>query len=34
MADEERPSENLGGGDEGDTAAEIRKITNYPLVKV
>lgn len=34
MEDEERPAEKLDGGEEGDAASEMRKIMNYPLVKV
>lgn len=34
MEDEERPSEKLEQGEEGDAASEMRKIMNYPLVKV
>lgn len=34
MEDEERPTETVNAGDDGDAAAEMRKIMNYPLVKV
>ena len=34
MEDEERPTDNANAGDEGDASSEMRKIMNYPLVKV